>query len=71
MQIFLSTGKKHKFEHRIEKEFLTQCEELAKTCGMPFFEMSWPNRKIFKVFRDSKDNEYEVIYHPLTILDIT
>lgn len=66
-QIYLATGKKQKLECRTEKEYITRCLELSKTYGRPFFEMCWPNKKIFTVYRDRQDNEIEVIFNPVTI----
>lgn len=40
---------------------------LKNKYGSAYFEMSWPNKKIFMVFRDMQDNEYEIRYTPLTI----
>ena len=66
-QIYFATGKKQKLECKTEREYTTCCATFTKTCGPPFFEMSWPNKKIFTVYRDKQDNEIEVIFNPVTI----
>jgi hypothetical protein len=57
----------HKF--RIELEYLNCCEEMKRLHGSPIFEMLWPNKKIFKVYRDKDDNQIEIQFHPITIGD--
>lgn len=69
VQIYLATGKKRKMECRTEQEYIATCTELLKTCGKPFFEMCWPNKKIFTVYRDRQDNEIEVTFNPVTIME--
>lgn len=67
MTIYLPKGKKTSHEFRTEQEYVAFCNELVKQHGTPLFEMAWPNKKIFIVFRDRQDNEIEVQYRPITI----
>lgn len=69
-QIYLPTGAKLKFEYRTQEEFDFQCEEHRKRFGNPFFEMCWPNKKVFKAYRDGNDNQIEIIFNPIRITDI-
>ena len=67
VSIYFATGKKHIHEFTIEQDYLNYCTMLKNKYGSAYFEMSWPNKKIFMVFRDMQDNEYEIRYTPLTI----
>lgn len=67
MSIYFATGKKYIREFTIEQDYLNYCTMLKSKYGESFFEMSWPNKKIFMVFRDMQDNEYEIRYTPVTI----
>jgi hypothetical protein len=69
-QIYLPTGAKLKFEYRTQEEFEFQCEEHRKRFGNPLFEMRWPNKKIFRAYRDGSDNQIEIVFNPIRITDI-
>jgi len=64
MGIYLPTGQKTKHVCVTVQDYTARCLELSKTHGDPFFEMDFPNNKIFKVFRDRHDNEIEVVFNP-------
>jgi len=66
-QIYLATGKKSSHEFRTEQEYIECCKSMRKQHGEPLFEMPWPNKKIFSVYRDKQDNQIEVQFKPMTI----
>lgn len=66
-QLYFPMGQKFKFEFRTEDEYNSYCKEMKRQHGVAVFEMIWPNKKVFCVFRDKLDNEIEVIFKPITI----
>ena len=66
-KIWLPKGTKWNFHYRTQEEFDDECANLIYHHGNPIFEMPWPNKRIFKVFRDKHDNQIEIDFIPTTI----
>lgn len=66
-KVYLPKGICYVHEFRIEQEYINCCLEMSKNHGRPVFEMTWPNKKIFAVYRDNQDNQIEVKFKPMTI----
>lgn len=67
VRIYLPKGICYVHEFRTEQEYVDCCEEMKKLHGAPIFEMPFPNKKIFTVYRDKQDNQIEVQFKPMTI----
>lgn len=66
-RVFLPKGICYVHKFRVESEYINCCAEMCKRHGAPIFEMTWPNSKIFTVYRDKQDNQIEVQFKPMTI----
>lgn len=66
-RIYLPKGIYYVHEFRTEQEYIDFCVEMKNLHGAPIFEMPFPNKKIFSVYRDKQDNQIEVQFKPMTI----
>lgn len=65
--LYLPSGQKLQFEFHTEQEYQQYCLAMTKLHGPSVFEMCWPSKKIFTVFRDKQDNQIEVVFKATTV----